>query len=284
MEKQAKTAILYHDDLDGFGAAFAYWYWQGRYNTEEALYIPVQYGEAFPCLPETVEKVYVLDFSYSRDITLQKQKKFKIFLTIDHHKIAQKELEGLNQVVFDMKKSGCMLAWRYFGPDTLNTVDPVTYEGRLMKHIQDRDLWQFKLANTEEINLALEVEPRDLEHWSNLCIENLILKGRAIKAFRDVQIKRAVDSVVLTTVDTKMGTFQVPIVNTSVNISEVGQTLYEKFPEAPFVIMYHDKGDLRIYSLRSKGDFDVSEFARRYGGGGHKNAAGFIQKIGKPIF
>jgi nanoRNase/pAp phosphatase (c-di-AMP/oligoRNAs hydrolase) len=29
------------------------------------------------------------------------------------------------------------------------------------------------------------------------------------------------------------------------------------------------------YSLRSIGDFDVSELAKRYGGGGHKNSAGF---------
>ena len=27
-------------------------------------------------------------------------------------------------------------------------------------------------------------------------------------------------------------------------------------------------------SLRSKGDLDVASFARKYGGGGHKNAAG----------
>ena len=29
------------------------------------------------------------------------------------------------------------------------------------------------------------------------------------------------------------------------------------------------------YSLRSRGDFDVSEIAKKFGGGGHKNAAGF---------
>ena len=29
------------------------------------------------------------------------------------------------------------------------------------------------------------------------------------------------------------------------------------------------------YGLRSRGDFDVSELAKRHGGGGHKNAAGF---------
>lgn len=36
----------------------------------------------------------------------------------------------------------------------------------------------------------------------------------------------------------------------------------------------NDKGE-RIYSLRSTGDFDVAEIAKKYGGGGHKNAAGF---------
>jgi nanoRNase/pAp phosphatase (c-di-AMP/oligoRNAs hydrolase) len=30
-----------------------------------------------------------------------------------------------------------------------------------------------------------------------------------------------------------------------------------------------------MVSLRSKGDFDVSAIAKRFGGGGHKNAAGF---------
>lgn len=29
------------------------------------------------------------------------------------------------------------------------------------------------------------------------------------------------------------------------------------------------------YSLRSRGDFDVSAIAKKFGGGGHKNAAGF---------
>ena len=30
------------------------------------------------------------------------------------------------------------------------------------------------------------------------------------------------------------------------------------------------------YSLRSRGDFDVSELAKKHGGGGHKGAAGFV--------
>ncbi|NIV11578.1 MAG: bifunctional oligoribonuclease/PAP phosphatase NrnA, partial [Aliifodinibius sp.] len=36
-----------------------------------------------------------------------------------------------------------------------------------------------------------------------------------------------------------------------------------------------------VYSLRSRGDFDVSALAERFGGGGHKNAAGFRVKRSK---
>ena len=36
-----------------------------------------------------------------------------------------------------------------------------------------------------------------------------------------------------------------------------------------------DRGELRKWSFRSKGEFDVNMFARKYfNGGGHKNAAG----------
>jgi len=50
-----------------------------------------------------------------------------------------------------------------------------------------------------------------------------------------------------------------------------GGTLSYEFGAAYFV---RDDGK-KVYSLRSVGDFDVSEVAKKYGGGGHRNAAGF---------
>ncbi len=42
-----------------------------------------------------------------------------------------------------------------------------------------------------------------------------------------------------------------------------------------FAVIVIDRGELRKFSFRSKGEFDVNEFARTYfNGGGHKNAAG----------
>ena len=72
----------------------------------------------------------------------------------------------------------------------------------------------------------------------------------------------------------------VPIVNATSHGSEVGAELLKRFPEAPFSVSYHDRGDgLRHWSLRSRSDFDVSLIAKKLGGGGHKQAAGFETEV-----
>ncbi|HEY6554426.1 MAG TPA: phosphohydrolase, partial [Vicinamibacteria bacterium] len=49
---------------------------------------------------------------------------------------------------------------------------------------------------------------------------------------------------------------------------------------APFVVGWWRRADgLFQYSLRSRGEFDVSAVAMGYGGGGHRNAAGFQLKV-----
>ncbi len=50
---------------------------------------------------------------------------------------------------------------------------------------------------------------------------------------------------------------------------------WKHFGDVLFVAAYKDMADRRLWSLRSRGDFDVGEVAKARGGGGHKNAAGF---------
>jgi nanoRNase/pAp phosphatase (c-di-AMP/oligoRNAs hydrolase) len=46
-------------------------------------------------------------------------------------------------------------------------------------------------------------------------------------------------------------------------------------PSAPFAAVWFARDEhTDVWSLRSRGDFDVSEVAKKYGGG-HKAAAGF---------
>jgi len=74
----------------------------------------------------------------------------------------------------------------------------------------------------------------------------------------------------------KIGGYEIPVVNASVLFSEVGHELCLKglFTKL-FSAYYFDRNNKRQWGLRSIGDFDVSEIAKKYGGGGHRNAAGF---------
>jgi hypothetical protein len=70
----------------------------------------------------------------------------------------------------------------------------------------------------------------------------------------------------------------VPTVNCPSELAgEVCHCLLGRFPGAPFVATYFDHGGIRRWSLRSEDHrTDVSLVARKFGGGGQRNAASFI--------
>ena len=75
-------------------------------------------------------------------------------------------------------------------------------------------------------------------------------------------------------------------VNETQYSSEVAGEL-AKDTQYPFGACFFVRGDgLKIWSLRSDrnlGDFDVSAVAKLRGGGGHRNAAGFMESAECPI-
>jgi len=71
-----------------------------------------------------------------------------------------------------------------------------------------------------------------------------------------------------------------PVANATVFFSEVGEALLDMNPTAPFSAYYSDRGDgKRQWGLRSRPEFDCSVVAKAFGGGGHKQAAGFIESL-----
>ena len=272
-----KTTVLYHADADGFASAFAIWLKLG----DTAIYIPVQYSQPVPEIPAGTDRLFIVDFSYKREICEELSKKYQL-LILDHHKTAQKELEGLPYAHFDLSKSGCALTWEHF------------HEGRIMPtilaYVQDRDLWNFDLPDSEVINLYIATLSWDFTVWdfeSSMLLnwlEHAKNSGKAVKAFQDNQIKSALKSVRMMQFTVGGDTWEVPVLNCSANVSEVGNRLCTEYPSAPFSVTYCDRADVRSWSLRSVGEFDVSRVARQLGGGGHKNAAGFSTEIGWPAY
>ena len=141
--------------------------------------------------------------------------------------------------------------------------------------MEDRDLWKWELPNSPEVSAALESHPKDFSVSDQLDAGELAREGNTILRHNRLQVERIVQHSALQDI---VG-WRVPAVNTPLLASEACEALLEKFPGAPFAAAYADQRNRRKWSLRSSGEFDVTEVAQLMGGGGHHHAAGFLEDI-----
>jgi hypothetical protein len=211
------------------------------------------------------------------------------------------------EIKFDMTKSGAVLAWEYFHPDI--TVP------EFFLYLQDRDLWTNNLPQSLEVATALLSYPFEFEVWKKLSglvtqgqiyelpgilLDALKEEGVACLKFMNSQVDlmakncRAVildgrrNLILFESIDKYVDDFGelmseqwcCPVSNATVFFSDVGNRLLELYPNAPFSAYYFDRSDgMRQWGLRSRPSFDCSVIAKAFSGGGHKQAAGFSQKI-----
>ncbi len=265
---QINTFVLYHAQcFDGFTAAWCAWQKLG----DEAIYIPVKHGEPPPDLPDH-SRVYLVDFAYPRPITLSLQAKSQSLIILDHHKTAQEELLGLKFALFNMEKSGAMLAWEYWQGEKTPP--------DLVRYVQDRDLWQKQLPFTEEIHIALTTMPQTFQQWQILAeksdfVDYMAKIGEPLLAKK----KATIEAIARQPDWVEIAGYRVPCVHAPHHWSDICHLLCDRFPQAKFAVSWRMDGAIKRWDLRSVDDFDVSAIARLYGGGGHKNAAGFQGEI-----
>lgn len=253
------THVWYHANCaDGYAAATAAW----RVLRDRAEYAPVRHGDPHPEIPSTA-RLAIVDFAYPRDQLLEIQQAVSELVVLDHHRSAAKDLEGLEFARFDMDKSGARMAWEYWHPGK-----PLP---ELFAYVEDRDLWRWQLPESREVALALTQVPVEFETWGDSSVEELKIMGRGLLGYQNSLIARAVSKAHW--VD--LAGYNIPVANSCLFQSEIGDELCLKFPEAPFAGVFYDKGEYLAWSLRSVGQFDVSEVASKFGGGGHRNASGF---------
>lgn len=292
--------VIYHSPCDdGFAAAWACWKRWG----DSIDYFPATYGKP---APDVVGKnVLIVDFSYKRPMLVDMARDARAIVVLDHHKTAREDLEALPLLLlaedsdgkdcriedvdrqieevrdageprilchFDMERSGARLAWDFCHPGK-----PAP---DLISYIEDRDLWRFDHPETRAFSLWLRSHPYDFATWSRIADQleedrdDIMLQAAAIEAFYDQKVAE----IVRTAQWRPINNITVPVANcTWAFASDVAHELLKAHPAAPFAATYYDRGDgSRTYSLRSEDKReDVSAIAKRYGGGGHRNAAGF---------
>ncbi len=261
---------IYHGNCaDGFGAAWTVRKAYKEMKTDISFH-PGIYGQSAPDVTDL--DVLMVDFSYKRNVLLEMADRAKSITILDHHKSAEEDLSNLPsnvKTLFDMNRSGAMISWDYF------------FEGkappRLIEHIQDRDLWRFKLAGTKEIQMALFSYEYDFDLWDKIMDKNaddLLSDGLALerKHMKDIR-----EFLSVATRKLMIGGYVVPAANLPYFYgSEAGSIMAQ---DAPFAATYYDKGNTRVFGLRSRskeaGGVDVSKIASLFGGGGHYSASGF---------
>lgn len=269
-----KVLVLYHKNCpDGFGAAYSAWKKFGN-KAEYVAVEPETLPEKFPKNRE----IYALDISYPVTVQERLRAKNKSLVVLDHHISKKLNTEAFPENIFDNNHSGAVLAWKYFRPKKKIP--------KLLLHIEDIDLWKWRFLRTREIISALEFLEFDFEEWDRF-VSNLedakkrkgiVTKGRLIVQYEERLIGFLIQNATLV----KFEGIKMLAVNSPLFNSEVGHKLTEKLPPVGMV-WYEDGGVLRV-SLRADGKVDVSKIAAKYGGGGHKNAAGFTWPLSPSSF
>lgn len=272
---------------DGFGSA-----WVARALWGNSVrFVPAGYGQPL-AVDVTGRHVLMVDFSFKRPQMEDLDQRVASLVVLDHHKTAQAELAPWAQPIetlpraladveanlrasvidthtlayFDMERSGARLAWDFCFPGT----PPLS----LIQHIEDRDLWRFALPGTREISAALRTYPHDFATWDNLDTRSLLAEGKAILRGHQKNVSEFCRNAYLE----EIAGYVVPVVNVPYHYaSDVAHELLQRHPGAPFAASWFRRADgLKQFSLRSENTrADVSNVAARYGGGGHRNAAGF---------
>lgn len=271
-----RTLILYHGKCpDGFGGAYAAWKKFG----DKAEYRPVRYGKPVPT-DLAGAHVYFIDFCYEQEVMDSIVAEAASVTVLDHHLGTRPVTESMPEHVFDNDRSGATIAWSFFHPD-----EPVP---SLLTFVEDDDIYRFALADTRAVLAYLIVQPYEFEEWDRLIAEldgrqtreAFFLKARTYAEYFGLLAKYAADQAKMVSFEGYECAFATshPLITMR---SSVAAILHEKYPPISLVVSAHPEGF--GVSIRGNGTVDVAEIARKYGGNGHPNSAGFAIDLHTPV-
>lgn len=282
--KVKKCLVIYHNDLDGqCSAAIA-----GRMlsNYYKMYYVKAQWGEPLdlPNIYVGFHKLCIVDFSLEEKMMDSMIKIFGInnIVWIDHH-ISKSDMYKKYKDVPGFRIDGtaaCELTWSYFFDMTKMPI--------FIKWIGDRDLWKYNYGDDTrwfcEYMSYKDTTPESIM-WTFLFEENnfkhYLNKGRVLRGARIFRLRQVIENNVYESIIDGIKCMKINY-SDGQNISDVAHIMLTEYDyNIAWVYFYKviDGKYIEINSLRSKNGVDVSGIAKSKGGGGHRLAAGWSQKI-----
>ena len=268
-----QIVVLYHRNCpDGFGGALAAYKKFGS----RAEYISID-PETLPDEPLRGKSIFVVDVGFPYAVLKRLEEENKSVVVIDHHITNKKDAERFPQNVFDNDHSGAVLAWRYFHPKKKMP--------KFFLHLEDMDLWKWKLPKTREIISALSLLNFSFKEWLPFMqkletkegLKEIVVRGAVVHTYKKRLIERLTEHPTLV----EFEGIRTHAVNSGILNSEIANVLLKKFP--PIAIVWREREGNVGVSVRSDGSVDVSKLAAKYGGGGHERSSGFLLRGGKKI-
>lgn len=278
----------HHNDLDGKCAAAIVLKVHNNCRMREIDY------KDNPCFLEEVqgdEFVYIVDFSFPPEklYELLEITRPENIIWIDHHETAKDykyksilidmkdgsterwpiELKGLRDFSQECKKSGAELTWEYLFSGGMPEA---------VRFIGDYDCWRFDTKETTNLfqqGMRACVNHPGAPIWKELLnnsgVDNIINDGITITRYRDQFCKNYRDSYGWHLVWEGYKCY-------AMNLYMVGSQgfgdLLEKSDVDILLSFVYQNGKWQV-SMYSK-NVHVGELSKKYGGGGHKGAAGFV--------
>jgi len=269
-----KVCIYHAGCPDGFGAAWAVWKAWG----DEARYVPRGHEDPLRARDFAENEVVFVDIAPPPESLRQIAEDADQITILDHHVSARDRFEsepGLcnafqrtgHALHFDLDHSGAILAWQHFHPSAEVPA--------ILRYVEDQDLWNWKLPDSQEVNAVIGSHPRSFEEWERLAatpVEQLAAEGVPILRAQRIEVEQALRHAH----PVWLGRIRVEAVDARSHRARIGHELAMRATYGtPCGAVYRLTGTQVDVSIYSVNEFDVSKLAAEFGGGGHRSASGF---------
>ena len=276
--------VLYHSaDYDGISSGLIC---EKFLKEKKMTVIKVgwNYGDPVPAVDPNVSEIYMVD------ITIPELMEDPRLIWIDHHKTSIEEYTDKVRGYRIDGVAACRLCWQWFTctqdfPDKEQYVNRQVTEPVLVRLLGEYDVWDHRDPDAQAIQLGLRtykkfpVDALSYDLAASVLYEEIVSKGRLLQDYETSIRKSYVNKMFELNFEGLKFLALNSAQGNSLSFSEHKEL--EKY-DALFFFRYNGSTRDWMVSLYSntkcEKDIDLSVIAKKYGGGGHKGACGFVVK------
>ncbi len=229
---------------------------------------------------EVGDKVFVVDFRFN-----EKDMEWLNFNTelhwIDHHKTSidrahETGFLSYGGQLLEIGRAGCELTWEYLNESKMP--ETVLLLGRydVWDHADKRVLpFQYGMREHEDTLPESKIWQPLFNDDDGSMVEKITERGKLILAYQDKQNAIYAKGM---SYEGKIEGLRAIIMNKAYANSKAFDAVYDPEKHDIMVLFGIKKDEYKYTLFADKDNIDVSAIAKKYGGGGHKGAAGFYSK------